>query len=179
MVADERERPEENHRRDRSQRDQGRIDPTRLVLIDETWARTNMAPMRGWAPKAERGFFGHWNTSSFIAALRHDRIDAPWVFDGPENGDIFRTYGERVLAPTLRRGDGQSRQPQEPCGAAGDPGGPSPSSVFITLKPGSEPDRTGLRQGRTLDAYRATTLAGHALALRGNHLQAIHTRRVH
>ena len=71
--------------------------------------KTNMAPLRGWAPKGERlpgaAPFGHWNTSTFIAALRHDRIDAPWVFDGPVNGDIFRTYVERVLAPTLRPGD--------------------------------------------------------------------------
>nr|WP_255348012.1 IS630 family transposase [Puniceibacterium sp. IMCC21224] len=44
-------------------------------------------------------------TSTFIAALRHDRIDAPWVFDGPVNGDIFRTYVERVLGPTLAPGD--------------------------------------------------------------------------
>lgn len=68
-----------------------------------------MAPLRGWAPKGKRlpgaAPFGHWNTSTFIAALRHDRIDAPWVFDGPVNGDIFRTYVERVLVPTLRPGD--------------------------------------------------------------------------
>jgi transposase len=44
--------------------------------------------------------FGHWTTSTFIAALRCDGIDA-WVFDGPVNGDIFRTYVERVLVPTL------------------------------------------------------------------------------
>lgn len=56
-------------------------------------------PARGAAP------FGHRNTSTFIAALRHDRIDAPRVFDGPVNGDIFRTCIERVLVPTLRPGD--------------------------------------------------------------------------
>ncbi len=96
-------------RRERWQRHQGRIDPKRLVFIDETWVKTNMAPLRGWAPKGERlpgaAPFGHWNTSTFIAALRHDRIDAPWVFDGPVNGDIFRTYVERVLVPTLAPGD--------------------------------------------------------------------------
>ncbi len=68
-----------------------------------------MAPLRGWAPKGERlpGAvpFGHWNTSTFIAALRHDRIDAPWVFHGPVNGGIFRTYFEKVLIPILKRGD--------------------------------------------------------------------------
>jgi transposase len=109
MVADERERPDVKRRRDRWQRYQVRIDPTRLVFIDETSVKTNMAPLRGWAPKGERlpgaAPFGHWNTSTFIAALRHDRIDAPWVFDGPVNGDIFQTYVERILVPTLRPGD--------------------------------------------------------------------------
>lgn len=96
-------------RRDRWMRHQGRVDPTRLVFIDETWVKTNMAPLRGWAPKGDRlpgaAPFGHWNTSTFIAGLRHDRIDAPWVFDGPVNGEIFRTYVEKVLAPTLKPGD--------------------------------------------------------------------------
>ena len=84
---------------------QNRIDPRRLVFIDETWAKTNMAPLRGWAPKGRRLQakvpFGHWKTLTFLAALRHDRIEAPWVFDGPINGAAFTTYVERVLVPTL------------------------------------------------------------------------------
>lgn len=96
-------------RRERWQRHQHLVDPRHLVFIDETWVKTNMAPLRGWAPKGDRlpgaAPFGHWNTSTFIAALRHDRIDAPWVFDGPVNGDIFRTYVEHELAPTLKPGD--------------------------------------------------------------------------
>ena len=96
-------------RRERWQRHQGQIDPQRLVFIDETWTKTNMAPLRGWGRRGERvkakAPFGHWNTMTFIAALRHDRIDAPWVFDGPINAEIFRTYVEQVLAPTLLPGD--------------------------------------------------------------------------
>jgi transposase len=42
---------------------------------------------------------------TFIAALRHDRISAPWVLDGPINGELFTTYVEQVLAPTLAKGD--------------------------------------------------------------------------
>ncbi len=41
----------------------------------------------------------------FIAALRHDRIDAPWVFDASVRGDVFLTNVERVLVPTLIPGD--------------------------------------------------------------------------
>jgi len=48
---------------------------------------------------------GHWKTLTFIAALRHDRIEAPWVIDGPINGDLFTTYVRHVLAPTLSSGD--------------------------------------------------------------------------
>ena len=92
-------------RRERWQRHQGQIDPQRLVFIDETWTKTNMAPLRGWGRRGERvkakAPFGHWNTMTFLAALRHDRIDEPWVFDGPVNAEIFRTYVEQVLVPTL------------------------------------------------------------------------------
>ena len=88
---------------------QGRIAPERLVFIDETWVKTNMAPLRGWGPKGQRlkaaAPFGHWKTLTFIAALRHYRIDAPWVIDGPINGELFRLYIEQVLAPTLAAGD--------------------------------------------------------------------------
>ena len=45
-----------------------------------------MAKTTGWAAKGARLIdhapFGHWNTQTFIAALRHDRLDAPWVIDG-------------------------------------------------------------------------------------------------
>lgn len=88
---------------------QNRIDPARLVFIDETWTKTNMAPLRGWCPRGERlkakAPYGHWNTMTFLAALRHDRIDAPWLIDGPINGERFLLYVEEVLCPTLKPGD--------------------------------------------------------------------------
>ena len=68
-----------------------------------------MAPLRGWAPRGQRLLayapHGHWNTMTFIAALRHDRIEAPWLLDGPVNADCFRAYVEQVLVPTLQPGD--------------------------------------------------------------------------
>ena len=86
-----------------------RIDPARLVFIDETWTKTNMAPLRGWAPCGQRlpgkAPYGRWKTMTFLAALRHDRIDAPWFIEGPIYGESFRTYVEKVLLPTLRPGD--------------------------------------------------------------------------
>ena len=57
------------------------VDPARLVFIDETWTKTNMAPLRGWSPRGERlpakVPHGHWRTMTFLAALRHDRVEAP------------------------------------------------------------------------------------------------------
>jgi putative transposase len=86
-----------------------RIDPSRLVFIDETWTKTNMAPLWGWAPRGQRIKarvpHGHWSTMTFLAALRHDRITAPWLLDGPINGESFQLYIEKVLAPTLQPGD--------------------------------------------------------------------------
>lgn len=86
-----------------------RIDPSRLIFIDETSAKTNMAPLRGWSPRGERlagkAPYGHWNTMTFIAALRCDRVEAPWLIDGPINGDRFQLYVEKVLLPTLRDND--------------------------------------------------------------------------
>ena len=88
---------------------QSRIKPERLVFIDETWTKTNMAPLRGWAPRGARLVakvpHGHWKTLTFVAALRHDRIEAPWVLDGPINGECFKTYVEKMLVPTLAAGD--------------------------------------------------------------------------
>ena len=42
---------------------------------------------------------------TFIAALRADRIDAPFVFDGPINGRLFLAWVEQCLVPTLSPGD--------------------------------------------------------------------------
>ena len=88
---------------------QGLIDPRRLVFIDETWTKTNMTRLRGWAPKGQRLVdkvpHGRWKTATFLAALRNDRIDAPCLFDGPINGERFRAYVEQLLVPTLKPGD--------------------------------------------------------------------------
>ena len=108
-MASERDRPDVARRRERWAERQDQIDPERLVFIDETWTKTNMEPLRGWAPLGARLVakvpYGHWKTSTFIAALRCDRIEAPWLLDGPVNAAAFLTYVEKILSPTLRSGD--------------------------------------------------------------------------
>ena len=97
----------------------------RLAFIDETSVKTNMAKTTGWAPRGQRlvdhAPFGHWRTQTFIGALRHDRLDAPWVIDGAMNGEMFDRYVETQLAPNIAgrrcRHPRQPVQPQEPrCG---------------------------------------------------------------
>lgn len=71
-----------------------------------------------------------WQTTTFVAALRHDRLSAPMVLDGPIDGEWFLAYVEQVLAPSLYSGDivildnlGSHRSPKvrdviEGCGAS-------------------------------------------------------------
>ena len=88
---------------------QGKLDPRKLVFIDETAASTNMTRRYGRGTRGDRLIckvpHGHWKTSTFVAALRHKGITAPFLLDGPMNGLTFRAYIEQILAPTLRRGD--------------------------------------------------------------------------
>ena len=85
------------------------LDPKRLVFIDETWASTNMTPRYGRCERGKRLIahapFGHWKTTTFLAALRYDGVTAPCVFDGPINGARFLAYVEQVLVPTLSPGE--------------------------------------------------------------------------
>jgi transposase len=109
LFATEQDRPDVARKRVRWKTHQGRLDPARLVFIDETWAKTNMTRLRGWAPCGHKLLAkvpqGHWRTLTFLAALRCDRIEAPCVIDGPINGESFLAYVEQFLVPTLRPGD--------------------------------------------------------------------------
>ena len=100
VVASERDRPDVARRRAQWSKYQDRVDPERLVFIDETWTRTDMAPLRGWAPRGRRLTakvpHGRWKTMTFLAALRCDRIEAQWFLEGPIDGDSFRPYVEKV-----------------------------------------------------------------------------------
>ena len=48
---------------------------------------------------------GHWRTTTFIAALRQDGLDAPMTLDGPMDGETLRAWTEQFLAPVLKPGD--------------------------------------------------------------------------
>jgi DDE superfamily endonuclease len=65
------------------------LDPARLVFIDETAVSTNLARLRGRAPRGIRVIghapLGTWKTITFVAALRHYKIVAPMVVEGAMN----------------------------------------------------------------------------------------------
>jgi transposase len=109
LFAAEQDRPDVARRRAQWKKYQGRLDPRRLVFIDETWAKTNMTRQHGRCRRGRRLVakvpHGRWRTLTFLAALRCDRIEAPCVIDGPINGLSFLAYVEQILLPTLAPGD--------------------------------------------------------------------------
>ena len=82
--------------------------PERVVFIDETSVKTNLARQRGWSRRGERLImdapFGSWGTQTFIAGLSADAMIAPWVIKGAMDGAAFTAYVEKVLVPELSPG---------------------------------------------------------------------------
>lgn len=79
------------------------------MFLDETWTKTNMARLYGRAPRGQRVIgrvpYGHWQTTTFLAGLRHDRVVAPLLLQGAIDGVAFLAWVEQFLAPTLAAGD--------------------------------------------------------------------------
>jgi transposase len=109
LHASEQDRPDVAAARQRWREARATLDPARLVFIDETWAKTNMTRTHG---RCRRGVrlkakvpHGRWRTNTFLAALRQDGIEAPFVLEGAIDRPCFEAYVEQCLAPTLRPGD--------------------------------------------------------------------------
>ena len=111
MLASEQDRPDVRQAREAwsDRQCKMRLQPHRLVFLDETGTTTKMTRLYGRCPKGLRlrakAPFGHWKTQTFIAGLRCDGLTAPFVVDAPMNRRIFETYIETQLAPTLYKGD--------------------------------------------------------------------------
>ena len=90
-------------------RQQGFLNTTALVFLDETGVSTNMVRLWGRCPRGERLIgcvpHGNWKTITLVAGLRQDGMVAPLVIDGSMDGPTFVAYVEQCLAPTLARGD--------------------------------------------------------------------------
>ena len=109
LRAAEQDRPDVAKARTEWRENQPKLDAGKLIFIDETWTKTNMVRLYGWAPVGHRLVdavpHGHWKTSTFIAGLRQDRLVAPCVLNGAINGESFLAYVEQMLVPTLTSGD--------------------------------------------------------------------------
>ena len=103
LLASEQDRPEiraaredwKEHRQPRM-----RLEPDRLIFIDETGTTTKMTRLRGRCLKGQRlrskAPFGHWKTQPFVAGLRLNGLTAPFVVDQPTEAAI-RARGAWVL----------------------------------------------------------------------------------
>jgi transposase len=109
LRASEQDRPDVAEARDRWRANQPELKSERLVFIDETGAATDMARRYGRCPRGERLVcsvpWGHWKTTTFVAALRLGEVAAPCVLDGPMDGESFRAYVEQFVVPILKPGD--------------------------------------------------------------------------
>ena len=109
LRAAERKRADVARARRRWVREQGLLDPARLVFIDETAVTTNMVRLNGWNARGKRLVgdvpMGQWETVTFIAGFRQTGIVAPMLIKGAMNGEAFLAYIEQCLVPTLKRKD--------------------------------------------------------------------------
>jgi transposase len=108
VRASEQDRADVAERRDAWRRGQKSLGG-RLIFLDETWATTAMTRRFAWADVGARAFGhapnGHWKTTTFLAGLTAEGLIAPFVLDGPINGECFLAYVEQILFPVLREGD--------------------------------------------------------------------------
>jgi len=109
LHAAEQDREDVRAARANWKQEQPQLDPSKFVFIDETGTSTNMTRLRGRCPRGKRLVakvpHGHWKMTTFVAGLRQDGITARFVVDAPMNGEIFLTYLEQCLAPTLAPGE--------------------------------------------------------------------------
>jgi hypothetical protein len=130
----------------------------KILRPTHPWAKTNMTRTHGRARRGERlvakAPHGRWRTLTFLAALRHDRIDAPCVIDGPINGESFLAYVEQILVPALKPGDiviidnlgsHKGKTVRRAIRAAG-----AKAVLPAALQPRSQSDRAGFRQAQDL-----------------------------
>ena len=109
LQAAERQRADVQRARRKWISEQGLLDPARLAFVDETAVNTSMARLYGRGPRGMRVVdhvpFGVWQTVTFVAALRENKMVAPMILDGAMNGETFLAYVKQCLVPTLKPGD--------------------------------------------------------------------------
>src|SRR5215211_3179443 len=86
----------------------GRLDPGRLVFVDEMGTHTSLAPLYAYAPVGERAFFeiprNRGKNTTLLTSLHRRGMGPSLAVEGATTSRVFETYVKRLLAPTLRPG---------------------------------------------------------------------------
>jgi transposase len=81
----------------------------RLVFVDESGANTQMTRRYGRSPIGQRLAcpvpHGHYQTTTLIAAVRLTGPQAPWLFGGTMDGDLFLAWVQQGLVHCLQPDD--------------------------------------------------------------------------
>jgi transposase len=79
-----------------------------LVFVDEMGTNTSLSPIYGWAKKGERARCAvprnRGKNTTVLASMSMEGMGPSLAVEGATTAAVFETYVERVLAPTLRRG---------------------------------------------------------------------------
>jgi hypothetical protein len=131
-------------------------DPARLIFIDETWTKTNMVRLRGRAPRGERLIgktpYGHWQTTTLIAALGIKGMHCAAVIDGAINADAFEAFVEQVLVAQLKPGDIVIMDNLSSPRSRADRSDGCRVALPASVQPRSESDRDGFQQDQKATA---------------------------
>jgi transposase len=86
----------------------GRVDPSRLVFVDEMGTHTTLAPLYAYAPVGERAYFeiprNRGKNTTLLVSLHAQGMGPSMAVEGATTVRVFEAYVERVLAPSLRPG---------------------------------------------------------------------------
>ncbi|MGH9680641.1 MAG: IS630 family transposase, partial [Candidatus Acidiferrales bacterium] len=109
LAAVEQERPDVAEKRARWHEQLTAELVHRLVFVDESGANTKMTRLCGRAVGGQRLLghipWGNYQTNTLISGIRLEGPCAPWIFEGPRNGEMFLAWVEQGLAPVLRPGE--------------------------------------------------------------------------
>jgi transposase len=84
------------------------IDARSLVFVDEMGTNISLSPLYGWAKKGERAYCSvprnRGKNTTLLSSMSVEGMGPSLAVEGATNREVFETYVEQVLAPTLRRG---------------------------------------------------------------------------
>jgi transposase len=85
-----------------------RVEPERLLFVDECGTHTSLAPLYGYAPRGERLHLSvprrRGKNTTLLSGMTLGGMGPSLVVEGATTASVFKTYVEKVLVPSLRPG---------------------------------------------------------------------------